>query len=400
MLMNLIQRFISYVKIPTTSCEESNTVPSSSIQLDLANKLIDELKSLGIKDACIKNGVVYAHLKSNCDSKVKIGFIAHMDTSPEASGVDVNPKIIPSYDGKDIILKDNVVISPKDFPILNQKIGKTIITSDGTTLLGADDKAGVAEIMSMLDYMVTSKLPRHNISVAFTPDEEIGRGTDNFDLKLFDADFAYTVDGGKYDEFSCENFNAAKATIKITGVGIHPGDAKGKMVNAARIAARLDSLLPDGKRPELTDGYEGFFHLTSLKADETEASISYIVRSFDKGELEAMKDTLTYVCDLLQIENPKASISLTITDQYENMKYNIEKNKNVIDIAIKAMKDAGIEPTLAPIRGGTDGARLTAMGLPTPNMPTGGYNYHGVREYAVVEEMELCCKYLINIAKK
>lgn len=398
--MELLDRFLNYVRIHTTSDEESTTRPSTKIQLVLAKLLKKELIGLGLKDACIEDGVVYAHLKSNCDSDKKIGFIAHMDTSPEASGENVNPQIINNYNGEDITLKNGTTIPTADFPRLKELKGQTLITTDGNTLLGADDKAGVAEIMSMLEEIITNNIPHHNISIAFTPDEEIGSGADGFNLKLFDADFAYTVDGGKYDEFSCENFNAAKAVIEIKGIGIHPGEAKDKMVNAVRIAAEFDTLLPEGKRPEYTDGYDGFNHLISIEGEEVHSKMTYIIRAFDMNEFNELKESFMKVKNKLLKKYPKAIIDIKITDQYSNMKNIIDNHKEVVDLAINAMKEENVTPIISPIRGGTDGARLTFMGLPTPNMPTGGYNYHGIREYASLDEMIKCRNYLINIAKK
>lgn len=399
--MNLMNKFLKYVKINTKSDENSTTHPSTKIQLDLAKVLFNELNELGLEGVKIaEGGVVYGHLKSNCNSNLTIGFIAHMDTSPEASGENVNPQIIESYDGDTITLLNGVKIDPKDFPRLKEQKGDTLITTDGSTLLGADDKAGVAEIMEMLEYIIKNNIPHHNLAIAFTPDEEIGEGTATFDLKEFGADFAYTVDGGKYDEFSYECFNASAAKIEITGVGIHPGEAKDKMVNAARIGIEFDTLLPQSMRPELTSGYEAFNHLTSITGDEVNTTLSYIIRSFDKDELQKMKNDFEEIKNNLLKKYPKASIKLTIRDQYENMRYILDNHKDVIDRALKAMKDAGVNPIIDPIRGGTDGARLTSLGLPTPNLPTGGYNYHGIREYASYNEMKKCCEYLINIAKR
>lgn len=399
--MKLLDRFIKYVKINTQSSEKYTSHPSTSIQFDLANVLKDELIGLGLEDVILTdNCIVYAKLKSNCNSDKTIGFIAHMDTAPDASGKNVKPNIIENYDGKTIKLNNDISIDPKDFPRLNDQKGHTLITTDGTTLLGADDKAGVAEIMSMLEYFIENPNEKHhNISVAFTPDEEIGEGTTCFDLNLFNADFAYTVDGGKYDEFSYECFNASHVSIDIKGIGIHPGEAKNKMVNAARIAIELDTLLPQNKRPEYTDKYDGFNHLTDIRGDEVNTKMNYILRNHNKNELEIQKQEFIDVVDFLRKKYKKATISIDIKDSYDNMRYEIEKHPEVIEKALNAMKMANVIPKIDPIRGGTDGARLTSLGLPCPNMPTGGYNYHGIREYASLDEMELCVKYLVNIAK-
>ncbi len=399
--MKLLDRFIKYVKINTQSSEKYTSHPSTSIQFDLANVLKDELIGLGLEDVILTdNCIVYAKLKSNCNSDKTIGFIAHMDTAPDASGKNVKPNIIENYDGKTIKLNNDISIDPKDFPRLNDQKGHTLITTDGTTLLGADDKAGVAEIMSMLEYFIENPNEKHhNISVAFTPDEEIGEGTTCFDLNLFNADFAYTVDGGKYDEFSYECFNASHVSIDIKGIGIHPGEAKNKMVNAARIAIELDTLLPQNKRPEYTDKYDGFNHLTDIRGDEVNTKMNYILRNHNKNELEIQKQEFIDVVDFLRKKYKKATISIDIKDSYDNMRYEIEKHPEVIERALNAMKMANVIPKIDPIRGGTDGARLTSLGLPCPNMPTGGYNYHGIREYASLDEMELCVKYLVNIAK-
>jgi len=397
--MDLLARFLKYVKYDTQSQEGTNQYPSTSKQFELLKELKTELQEYSVQTTLSDTGVLYGFLPSNCNSKEYIGFIAHIDTSPEASGFNVKPNIINKYDGSIIILNNGIKIDPVDFPRLKDQIGHTIITTDGNTLLGADDKAGVAEIMNMIDYIIVNNIPHHNICIAFTPDEEIGCGTDNFDLKLFKANYAYTVDGGKYDEFSYECFNAASAHIEITGVGIHPGEAKNKMVNSLRIATEFDTSLDQNMRPEYTEKYEGFNHLICIKGDEVFTTLDYIIRNHDKDLLEKQKNEFTSLVNSLQIKYPKALIKLTIKDSYSNMKYDLINHMDVINKALGAMKKEGIEPIIEPIRGGTDGARLTSLGLPCPNMPTGGYNYHGVREYADYNEMQMCSKYLINIAK-
>lgn len=399
--MELLERFLNYVKIPTQSKEDETVNPTTKKQFVLAKMLESELKELGLINVELTNNcIVYGYLPSNAQSDINIGFIAHMDTSPEASDKNIKPQIIKNYDGSIIKLKQNITIDPKDFPRLNDQIGNTLITTDGTTLLGADDKAGVAEIMNMLEYFINNpNVKHHGICVAFTPDEEVGMGTDSFDIKRFNANFAYTVDGGKYDEFSYECFNASSVKINIKGVGIHPGEAKDKMVNAIRIAMELDSMLPSNMRPEYTDKYDGFNHITHFNGDEVNTDISYIIRNHDINILNKQKEDFKNAVAFLKKKYPKAKITLTIKDSYFNMRYDIEGHKEVIDLALDAMKEEDVTPIIEPIRGGTDGARLTSLGLPTPNMPTGGYNYHGVREYASFDEMIKCSKYLINIAK-
>ncbi len=397
--MTLLERFLNYVKIDTQSKEGTNQYPSTSKQFNLLNLLKNELSQYPMDITATDNCILYAFLPTNCSSDKYVGFIAHMDTSPEASGENITPNVINKYDGNVIILNNNITIDPKDFPRLKDQINHTLITSDGTTLLGADDKAGIAEIMNMLDYIIKNNIPHHNICIAFTPDEEIGEGTTNFNLDIFRANYAYTVDGGKYDEFNYECFNAASAHIEITGVGIHPGEAKDKMVNSLRIATAFDTILDQKMRPEYTERYEGFNHLVSIKGDEVFTTLDYIIRNHDKNLLEKQKSEFIEIINSLKLKNPKAKIELTLKDSYINMKYDLINHMDVVNIALDAMKKEGITPIIEPIRGGTDGARLTSLGLPCPNMPTGGYNYHGVREYADLNEMELCSKYLINIAK-
>lgn len=399
--MELLERFLNYVKIPTQSKEDETLNPTTKKQFVLAKILEQELKELGLKNVELTdNCLVYGYLPSNTDSKINIGFIAHMDTSPEASDKNINPQIINNYNGNVIKLKNNVTIDPKDFSRLKEQNGHTLITTDGTTLLGADDKAGVAEIMNMLEYFVKNpNIKHHGICIAFTPDEEVGMGTDSFDIARFNANFAYTVDGGKYDEFSYECFNASSIKINIKGIGIHPGEAKDKMLNAIRIGMELDGLLPSNMKPEFTDNYDGFNHITHFSGDEVDTNMSYIIRNHDINILNKQKGDFKNAISFLKKKYPKAKITLTIKDSYFNMKYEIEKHQEVIDIALNAIKKEGVTPIIEPIRGGTDGARLTSLGLPTPNMPTGGYNYHGVREYASLDEMIICSKYLINIAK-
>ena len=401
---NLIKRFVKYAKVHTTSSEDSETVPSTEIQKDLGKILVEDLKEIGLSDAYMDDkGYVYATLKANTDKKLKkIGFIAHMDTSPAASGENVNPQIHRNYDGGDIIVnkEKNIVLSPSEFSILSQKIGKTIITSDGTTLLGADDKAGITEIIEALKYIIENPQIEHSdIKVCFTPDEEVGRGADFFDVEGFNTDFAYTVDGGEIGELEYENFNASSVDIKIIGKSVHPGSAYNVMINAASVATEFNSMVPQNEVPEKTKGYEGFYMLTSISGEVDEAKLSYILRDFDLDGLNQRKAKIEEITKTLQQKYGEDRIIVDIKDSYYNMKEKIEPVMYIIDLAKKAMKDADIEPKIVPIRGGTDGARISYMGIPTPNLFTGGYNFHGYYEYAVAEEMEKAKEVIINIVK-
>ena len=401
---NLIKRFVKYAKVHTTSNEDSETVPSTEIQKNLGKILVEDLKEIGLSDAYMDDkGYVYATLKSNTDKNLKkIGFIAHMDTSPAASGENVNPQIHRNYDGGDIIVnkEKNIVLSPSEFSILSQKIGKTIITSDGTTLLGADDKAGITEIIEALKYIIENPQIEHSdIKVCFTPDEEVGRGADFFDVEGFNTDFAYTVDGGEIGELEYENFNASSVDIKIIGKSVHPGSAYNVMINAAAVATEFNSMVPQNEVPEKTKGYEGFYMLTSISGEVDEAKLSYILRDFDLDGLNQRKAKIEEIAKILQQKYGEDRIIVEIKDSYYNMKEKIEPVMYIIDLAKKAMKDADIEPKIVPIRGGTDGARISYMGIPTPNLFTGGYNFHGYYEYAVAEEMEKAKEVIINIVK-
>ena len=401
---NLIKRFVKYAKVHTTSNEDSETVPSTEIQKNLGKILVEDLKEIGLSDAYMDDkGYVYATLKSNTDKNLKkIGFIAHMDTSPAASGENVNPQIHRNYDGGDIIVnkEKNIVLSPSEFSILSQKIGKTIITSDGTTLLGADDKAGITEIIEALKYIIENPQIEHSdIKVCFTPDEEVGRGADFFNVEGFNTDFAYTVDGGEIGELEYENFNASSVDIKIIGKSVHPGSAYNVMINAASVATEFNSMVPQNEVPEKTKGYEGFYMLTSISGEVDEAKLSYILRDFDLDGLNQRKAKIEEITKTLQQKYGEDRIIVDIKDSYYNMKEKIEPVMYIIDLAKKAMKDADIEPKIVPIRGGTDGARISYMGIPTPNLFTGGYNFHGYYEYAVAEEMEKAKEVIINIVK-
>ena len=401
---NLIKRFVKYAKVHTTSREDSETVPSTEIQKDLGKILVEDLKEIGLSDAYMDDkGYVYATLKANTDKNLKkIGFIAHMDTSPAASGENVNPQIHRNYDGGDIVVnkEKNIVLSPNEFSILSEKVGKTIITSDGTTLLGADDKAGITEIIEALKYIIENPQIEHSdIKVCFTPDEEVGRGADFFDVEGFNTDFAYTVDGGEIGELEYENFNASSVDIKIIGKSVHPGSAYNVMINAAAVATEFHSMVPQNEVPEKTKGYEGFYMLTYIGGEVDEAKLSYILRDFDLDGLNQRKAKIEEITKTLQQKYGEDRIIVEIKDSYYNMKEKIEPVMYIIDLAKKAMKDADIEPKIVPIRGGTDGARISYMGIPTPNLFTGGYNFHGYYEYAVAEEMEKAKEVIINIVK-
>lgn len=403
-MQNLIDRFIKYAKIHTTSDEESSTVPSTEIQKNLGKILVEDLKEIGLLDAHIDDkGYVYASLKSNTDKNLKkIGFIAHMDTSPAAKGEGVEPQIHENYDGGDIVVnkEKNIVLSPNEFEILSDKIGKTIITSDGTTLLGADNKAGITEIIEALKFIVENPDIEHSdIKVCFTPDEEIGRGADYFDVEKFDADFAYTVDGGEIGELEYENFNAAGVNIKIIGKSVHPGYAYGVMINAASVASEFHSMVPKDEVPEKTKGYEGFYMLNSMSGEVDQAKLSYILRDFDLEKLEIKKNKIREIAKTLQQKYGEDRILVDIKDSYYNMREKIEPVMYIVDLAKESMKQADVEPKVVPIRGGTDGARLSYMGLPTPNLFTGGYNFHGYYEYAVAEEMLKAKEVIVNIVK-
>ncbi|CAI6323292.1 Peptidase T [Bacillus subtilis] len=401
----IIERFTTYVKVDTQSDESVDTCPSTPGQLTLGNMLVDELKSIGMQDAAIdENGYVMATLPSNTEKDVPtIGFLAHVDTATDFTGKNVNPQIIESYDGKDIVLNEQlqVTLSPDQFPELSGYKGHTLITTDGTTLLGADNKAGIAEIMTAMDYLIKHPEIKHGaIRVAFTPDEEIGRGPHKFDVKRFNASFAYTVDGGPLGELEYESFNAAAAKITIKGNNVHPGTAKGKMINSAKIAMKLNSLLPADEAPEYTEGYEGFYHLLSIQGDVEETKLHYIIRDFDKENFQNRKETMKRVVEELQNEYGQDRILLDMNDQYYNMREKIEPVIEIVNIAKQAMENLGIEPKISPIRGGTDGSQLSYMGLPTPNIFTGGENFHGKFEYISVDNMVKAVNVIVEIAKQ
>jgi len=398
---DILNYFLKYVKIDTMSMEGQNTTPSTNKQFNLAKILVNDLNELGLKDINLNdNCIVTAYLPSNCNSKLNIGFIAHMDTIPGFSGTNVNPNVIYNYDGNTIKL-NNIELNPNQFPFLNNLKGKTLITTDGTTVLGADDKAGIANIMTMLKYYQDNpKLKHVNIHVAFTPDEEIGGGISSFDVKKFGCDYAYTVDGEPYNEINYENFNAKAINVEIKGLDIHPGSAKGQMINASRVAMEFDSLLKEFERPEYTDGYDGFNHLCSINGEVGYAKLEYILRNHNENLLNKQVDEFINARDFLNKKYNDDTIKLEIIDSYSNMRSLIEKDDRCIKRAIAAIKACGFIPTTVPIRGGTDGAKLTQMGLNTPNLGTGGYNCHGPYECACLEEMENVVKILIEIAKE
>ncbi|MBE0663191.1 MAG: peptidase T [Bacteroidales bacterium] len=400
----LLERFLRYVKIDTRSDDTSSTFPSTEKQWNLARLLIDELKDMGMQEVSIdKYGYVMATLPSNLDKTVPvIGFLAHVDTSPEMSGENVNPQIVENYQGGDIVLnqENNVILSPLDFPELGNYIGKTLITTDGTTLLGADDKAGIAEIMTALDYLLKHpEIPHGTIKVAFTPDEEIGKGVDFFDVRKFGVDYAYTMDGGGIGELEYETFNAASAIVKLQGRNIHPGYAKNKMINAMLLAMEFNSLLPEFEKPQYTHDYEGFYHLVKMEGGVENSTLQYIVRDHNKGIFEKRKKFMESVAAFMNTKHGEDRVVVELKDQYYNMREKIEPVMHVVDIAQKAMEMAGIEAIIKPIRGGTDGARLSYMGLPCPNIFGGSHNFHGKYEYVPLESMHKAVEVILNIVK-
>ena len=397
----ILDRFLRYVSVDTQSDENSESQPSSAKQLDLLRMLRDELTAMGVEATLDEYGYVMATLPSNIDRKVPVvGFIAHVDTSPDASGADVHPQIIENYDGGDIALKGvpGLFLKPSEFPELLAHKGETIITTDGTTLLGADDKAGVAEIMNAVQYMVEHPEFKHGeIKIGFTPDEEIGRGVVKFDVKRFGAEYAYTMDGGEVGELEFENFNAASAKIHIQGRNVHPGYAKGKMKNAILIGMELNSLLPVQQRPEFTEGYEGFFHIISFKGSVEEADFGYIIRDHDRAKFEEKKEVIGKCVAFINEKYGEGTASLEVKDQYYNMRQQVEPYYFIVEKAVKAMEMEGIEARIQPIRGGTDGANLSFKGLPCPNIFAGGLNFHGKMEFAPLESIEKASRVVLNI---
>ena len=401
-MQNLLDRFLGYARIETRPDDNNTSSPSSVSQMLFAERLADELERIGMQEVTLDgNGYVMATLPANNGAVTPvIGFIAHMDTSPEAPSADINPLVHTSYDGKDIVLdaERNIILSPADFPELSSYTGQTIITTDGTTLLGADDKAGIAEIVTACEHLIANPSLRHGrIRIAFTPDEEIGRGADNFDVKRFGADYAYTLDGGGIGELEYENFNAAAASISVKGRSVHPGTAKDAMINSIMVAGFLDSLLPQRERPEFTEGYEGFFHLYDIRGSVEETMMKYIIRDHDPVKFSERKKQLNDAVAETGRRFPGATVRAVMKDQYFNMKEIIEANYHIIEAAIKAYRMAGIEPVIKPVRGGTDGARLSFMGLPCPNLFTGGHNYHGRFEYIPLQSMEKAVEVIVNL---
>ena len=397
----VVDKFLRYVSVDTQSNEESESQPSAAKEWDLLKMLKAELEALGVEVTLDEYGYVMASLPSNIDEKVPaVGFIAHVDTAPDASGKDVKPQIIENYDGGPIDLKGvpGLQLKPEEFPEMLHYVGQTLITTDGTTLLGADDKAGVAEIMYAVQYLVEHPDFKHGpVKIGFTPDEEIGRGVVKFDVARFGADYAYTMDGGEIGELEFENFNAASAKIHIQGRNVHPGNAKGKMKNAILIGQELGSLLPVEQRPEYTEGYEGFFHLTAFKGSVEEADFSYIIRDHDRAKFEAKKQLMQQVTDFINLKYGAGTATAVIKDQYYNMREQVQPHYHIIDKAVKAMEMAGVKAKIQPIRGGTDGANLSFKGLPCPNIFAGGLNFHGKMEYVPLQSMEKASEVILNI---
>lgn len=402
--MKLLERFLKYVAIDTQSDPASGTYPSTHKQFDLLNLLAEEMSAMGLEDVQVdSHGYTTATIPATpgMENRPVIGFIAHVDTSPDMNGANVRPQVVADYDGGDIALGGaGMVLSPREFPELAKYKGHTLITTDGTTLLGADDKAGVAAIMTAAAHLIAHPgIPHGRIRIGFTPDEEIGRGVDFFDVEAFGAQFAYTIDGGAEGELEYENFNAAEVKVTIHGRNIHPGYAKGKMINALHVAGELDAMLPSGQRPEYTEGYEGFFHLTSLCGTPDGATMEYIVRDHSRAEFEKKKDLVSQVAGLLDRRYGGGTVTLELRDQYYNMREMVEPYPEVIARAGQAMREAGVTPVVKPIRGGTDGARLSYMGLPCPNIFAGGMNFHGRFEYASLDVMEKAVRTIVNLAR-
>ena len=402
---HLIDRFFSYITVDTESDPESKTTPSTEKQWNLANALVEELKRIGMEDVTIDDhAYIMATLPSNVDHDVPvIGFVSHFDTSPDFTGANVNPQIVENYDGGDIMLNEeqNIVLSPSEFEDLLMYKGKTLITTDGTTLLGADDKAGIAEIISAMEYLINNPEIKHGkVRVGFTPDEEIGRGAHKFDVEKFGADWAYTVDGSQVGELEYENFNAAGAVITIQGKIVHPGYAKDKMVNSMYIATEFINSLPREETPEQTEDREGFFHLQSVEGSVDSTKLQYIIRDHDRDLFEARKQTMLKIASEMNSKLDKERIKVEIKDQYFNMREKIEPVMHIVDIAESAMEQAGITPIIKPIRGGTDGSQLSFMGLPCPNIFAGGHNFHGRYEYVPLESMQQSIEVIVNIIRE
>lgn len=400
--MNIIERFLKYTQFDTQSNEESKSVPSTSKQLVFARFLYEELKNEGLEDVTLDDkGYIYATLPANIKDKVPvIGFISHYDTSPDCSGADIRPRIVNNYSGGEIELSEGIILSPKKFPELLQHIGEDLIVTDGHTLLGADDKAGIAEIVQAMVYLNAHKDIKHGkIRVAFNPDEEIGMGAHHFDVEKFGCQWAYTMDGGDVGELEYENFNAASAKVSIKGISVHPGYAKGKMLNASLLAAKFIGMMPANETPETTEGYQGFYHLTSMQAQTEQAKLSYIIRDHDREKFENRKHFIKRVAEEMNAKYGEGTVSVEVSDQYYNMKEKIDPQMHVIDLILKAMQEVGIAPKIKPIRGGTDGAQLSFKGLPCPNIFAGGINFHGPYEFVPVQSMEKAMHVIVKLCE-
>lgn len=400
---NILDRFLRYVSVDTQSDEESQTQPSAAKEWNLLKMLRDELAAMGVEVTLDEYGYVMASIPSNIEKKVPaVGFIAHVDTAPDASGKDVKPQIVKNYDGGAIALKGvpGLELRPDEFPEMLHYVGQTLITTDGTTLLGADDKAGVAEIMNAVQYIVEHPEFKHGpVKIGFTPDEEIGRGVVKFDVPRFGADYAYTMDGGEIGELEFENFNAASAKISVQGRNVHPGSAKGKMKNAILIGQEFNALLPIEQRPEYTQDYEGFFHIISFKGSVEEASFAYIIRDHDRTKFEQKKELIQKAADFINAKYGEGTVKLEVRDQYYNMREQVEPHYHIVEKAVKAMEMAGIKAKIQPIRGGTDGANLSFKGLPCPNIFAGGLNFHGKMEFVPLESIEKASDVILNLVK-
>lgn len=402
--MKAYERFLEYVAVWTTSDENSDTVPSAARELDLARILVEEMKGLGIEDARVDDkGYVYGSVPATpgCEDKAALGLIAHMDTAMDASGRDIKPQLIKNYDGGDVVLgTSGNVLSAAEFPHLAGLKGRTLITTDGTTLLGADDKAGIAEILTAVDEIMKEGLPHGKICIGFTPDEEIGRGSNHFDVEGFGADFAYTLDGDAEGEIQYENFNASTGIVTCHGVSVHTGSAKDIMVNSQTIATEFHQMLPANERPETTEGYEGFYHLASMSGNVTTTNMKYLIRDFDSENFNKRAELMQKNAEILNEKYGEGSVEVTVTEYYRNMKEQIEPCMELVDMALAAIRNVGIEPIVEPIRGGTDGARLSFKGLPCPNLGTGGHAFHGVFEHITVEGMDLGVKIVKDIIRQ
>ena len=399
--MKAYERFLEYVKMHTTSDESSGAHPSSSIQFALAHRLVDELKDMGISAECDEYCYVYATIPATegCEDVPAIGFIAHIDTSPDFCGENVSPRIIENYNGEDVVLGEGRILKRADFPHLADLEGRTLIVTDGKTLLGADDKAGIAEIMTLAETLIEEKLPHGKICIAFTPDEEIGEGADHFDVARFGADFAYTADGDVEGGIEYENFNAAGATFEINGFNIHPGSAKDKMINASLLAMEINSLLPADDIPAKTEGYEGFYHLTDMEGCVERATVKYIIRDHCAETFEKRCETVRQIEKKMNATYGEGTVTLTLREQYRNMEEKIRPCFHIVETAKQATFDAGLEPVIKPIRGGTDGARLSFEGLPCPNLGTGGYAFHGPYEHITTQGMDKAVEILLGIVR-